>query len=83
MVSTDCPSGPREMITPGVDGVLVETEDPDALAAGILELIEGGVERRREVGLAGLALVEEQSQAVIAERWEKLLLRLHRERAKR
>ena len=73
VVSTDCPSGPREMISPGVDGLLVPSQDPAALGAAISQLTERGTEGRRELGLAGLARAGELSQSVVARRWEHLL----------
>ena len=81
VVSTDCPSGPREMITPGVDGLLVANEDAVALADGIIELIESGAERRRTMGAAARARVQGMSQERVARQWEQLLVRLERERA--
>ncbi len=39
VVSTDCPSGPAEVLEGGRYGVLVETENPDALASGIHALL--------------------------------------------
>lgn len=36
IVSTDCPSGPREILDGGVYGRLVPVGDPDALAEGLL-----------------------------------------------
>ncbi len=37
VVSTDCPSGPDEILVNGKFGILVKPESSDALAAGILE----------------------------------------------
>lgn len=56
VVSTDCPSGPDEILEHGKWGVLVPRQDPDALAAGILKTIkfpnlarlEGAIERARD-----------------------------------
>ncbi|MGK5628073.1 glycosyltransferase [Streptomyces sp. URMC 123] len=41
VVSTDCPHGPREIITQGEDGLLVPIS-ADAIAQGLLTLIEDG-----------------------------------------
>lgn len=41
IVATDCPcGGPRTVMTDGVNGLLVPIKDPNALAAGIIRLIE-------------------------------------------
>lgn len=37
IVSTDCPSGPREILDNGKYGILVETDNPNALKLGILQ----------------------------------------------
>lgn len=39
-VASDCPTGPREIIEHGVDGLLVEPDDPTALAASIVRLLD-------------------------------------------
>lgn len=43
VVSTDCPSGPREILQDGRLGVLVPVGDPAALASAILERLDGPV----------------------------------------
>jgi glycosyltransferase involved in cell wall biosynthesis len=47
VVATRCPSGPEEIVTDGVNGLLVPSGDPDALAAAILRLLEDEAVRRR------------------------------------
>ncbi|MGK5638969.1 glycosyltransferase family 4 protein [Streptomyces sp. URMC 126] len=47
VVATDCPHGPREIITDGVDGRLVPTGDAAALATALCDLIRDDTLRRR------------------------------------
>lgn len=71
VVSFDCPTGPRELITNGVDGILVPAGDVRALASAIGRLIRD--ERtRRELGAAARRRVDAYSTTVIMPRWEAL-----------
>ncbi|MET8787541.1 glycosyltransferase [Streptomyces sp. NPDC004589] len=91
VVSTDCPHGPREIIHDGVDGRLVEPGSADAVARGLLELIDDGALRRR-MAAAALRNAARFDPSRIAARYESLFLstvprgsrrrgRLHRARA--
>ena len=53
VVAFDCPSGPREVITHGHDGVLVPPEDPAAFAEAVCSLIDDP-DRRDALGQAAL-----------------------------
>ncbi|MET4924359.1 glycosyltransferase family 4 protein [Streptomyces sp. PSRA5] len=71
VVSTDCPHGPGEIIEDGVDGRLVPVGDVDAIADGILTLIQDD-ELRRRTGLAAVESSARFDPARIAERHEAL-----------
>ncbi|WP_344023845.1 glycosyltransferase family 4 protein [Streptomyces luteireticuli] len=71
VVSTDCPHGPREIITDGTDGLLVPVGKTDAIAAGLLKLIEDD-ELRRRMGRAALESSARFDPAEIAGRYERL-----------
>jgi hypothetical protein len=55
-VAFDCPTGPAEVIRPGVTGLLVPPQDVDGLAAGICDLIEHPA-RRKAMGAAARTAV--------------------------
>ncbi|WP_320779091.1 glycosyltransferase family 4 protein [Streptomyces sp. CRN 30] len=75
VVSTDCPHGPGEIIEDGVDGRLVRVGDVDAIAAGLLELINDDALRQR-MAHAALKNSERFDPARVAERYESLFAAL-------
>jgi glycosyltransferase involved in cell wall biosynthesis len=81
VVSTDCPNGPRDIITDGIDGFLVANEDVSAIADGILRMIELTPRRRRAMASAALQAARQRSQASVAAEWEDLLAELDAQQA--
>lgn len=71
IVSFDCPHGPGEILTPGVDGLLVPPEDVSALADGICTLIEDDALRHR-FARAAVETAEEFSMETIGNQWTRL-----------
>jgi glycosyltransferase involved in cell wall biosynthesis len=74
-VAFDCDSGPSEIISNGVDGILVPQGDVQGLADGICRLIDD-TELRRQMGEKARRKVEKYSQNSIMTRWERLFERL-------
>lgn len=64
VVSTNCPHGPSEIIEAGRNGLLVPTENPDALAAALQSLIDDPALRKR-LGQAGEARAQDFSTTQI------------------
>ncbi len=81
VISTDCPLGPAEIITSGVDGRLVPMGDTRALSEAMLDLIadESG---RREMGRAALASAHRYDAEPIVARYEGLFGELRDARRK-
>ncbi|WP_329255898.1 glycosyltransferase family 4 protein [Actinoallomurus sp. NBC_01490] len=75
VVSTNCPLGPAEIITPGVDGLLVPVGDGQALAKALLELV-GDETARRRMGRAALVSARRFDPGPIIERYENLFAEL-------
>ncbi|SNS01102.1 Glycosyltransferase involved in cell wall bisynthesis [Geodermatophilus pulveris] len=69
VVSYACPNGPAELITHGVNGVLVENGNVGELSAALLALV-ADPERRRLLGEAARLRARAFDAHVIAEQWE-------------
>ena len=67
-VSTDCPTGPREVLQDGKYGYLVPVGDPVALAAGLEQALDRPVPK----GLLGEAVRPFGEKAVLARHFEVL-----------
>jgi glycosyltransferase involved in cell wall biosynthesis len=81
VVSFDCPQGPGELITDGVDGVLVPPEDVAALADALARVMGDEGERRR-LAEGGLRRARDFDPAVVEPRWDALFDELLRSRAR-
>lgn len=68
VVSTDCPSGPREILQDGRFGYLVPVGDPDALAEGMERALEDPLEREHLLSGA-----ERFRSAAIAKQYLRLM----------
>lgn len=72
VLSTDCPSGPRQLIRHGLDGLLVPDRDPAALAAGLDRLLADDELRARLAASAPEVLERFGVDRVMAG-WEALI----------
>jgi glycosyltransferase involved in cell wall biosynthesis len=72
-VAADCPSGPREIVTDGVDGLLIPPEDVAALARALATLVDDPT-RRQQLGARARAVADRFAPAFVLERWERTLI---------
>lgn len=71
IVSFDCPCGPKDIITNGIDGVLVENGNVDVLAEKLLQLINSS-EMRKKLSENAINKANDYSIEYIALRWKVL-----------
>ncbi len=70
---TDCP-GTNELVQDGVNGILVAGPDRAAALAEGLAGLMASPERRRRLGAAGPASIDQFAPERVADQWEKLLI---------
>ena len=71
MVSFDCPAGPDEIITDGVDGLLVPSGDVYALAEKLM-LLMSDENLRRRLGQQARQTAQRYEMTTIADQWTAL-----------
>lgn len=71
VIAFDCPYGPTDIITDGIDGFLIPQGDTKAFANKICNLIENP-ELRKKMGAAGVISSQRYAAANIMPQWVKL-----------
>lgn len=77
VVATDCPSGPRQIIRNGIDGMLVEPDQVDALAAAMRRLMDEPSLRAR-LASRSIEVCDRFSMSRIIRQWDVVLARCAR-----
>ena len=75
VVSFDCPAGPDEIITDGVDGLLVPSGDVQALAEKLMALI-ADEDLRQRLGKQARQTAQRYNMAAISNQWKTLFEKL-------
>jgi len=71
-IATNCEFGPSEIIEHGVNGILVEVDNPNEIAAAISEVLNNP-NLRDKISGNGRRLKETNSESNISKMWEKLI----------
>jgi GalNAc-alpha-(1->4)-GalNAc-alpha-(1->3)-diNAcBac-PP-undecaprenol alpha-1,4-N-acetyl-D-galactosaminyltransferase len=72
VLSTNCPSGPADLIESGVNGLLVEPDSVDALSHGLATLMSDEAQRRR-LGANAERVTDSFSLARVMTMWESIV----------
>ena len=72
VVSTDCPTGPREIVQHEQNGLLVPVEDPDALAKAAIRLLSDET-LRSALATSAVRVVERFVPERVLDAWEELI----------
>jgi len=75
VVAYDCPTGPRDIVTDGVDGYIVPDGDTETLGA-VLDRLMADEDRRRALGAAAVKKVARYQLEPLTDRWERLFAEL-------
>ncbi|TCM21360.1 glycosyltransferase involved in cell wall biosynthesis [Novosphingobium sp. PhB165] len=75
VIAANCDFGPADMVETGKTGVLVASEDTEALADALAEMIENRAARERMGPAAAAAMARFAPERVLA-RWDQLLARV-------
>jgi glycosyltransferase involved in cell wall biosynthesis len=70
-VSFNCPTGPADIIENGIDGILVENENAEAMANAIIGLM-GDEEKRKRMSSNAYENVKRFSPEIVYQQWERL-----------
>ncbi len=79
VIATDCPSGPREIIRDGIDGILVQRENVAALSVAMANLMSDE-QKRIDLSSRATEVVERFGIEKIMSMWEELLTQVVKEK---
>lgn len=78
-ISTECQTGPRDMINNGVNGFLTAVNDPNEMAKQIIKVTEMDMNKRAEIGNRAKKEISNRfTQEIITDAWEQLIKELQR-----